>query len=628
MDPRLLRYYNQELKHLREMGGEFAHQFPKIAARLGMDGIEVSDPYVERLLEGVGFLAARVQLRLDAEFPRFTQRLQEIVYPHFLAPTPSMLIAQIKPQTDDTNLAQGLSIARGSTLRSALCSVPGKADKTACEFRTAHDVSLWPLELLAAHYFSFAPDLPLSSLPLAQRIKGGLRLRLKTTAGLLFNQLSMDQLRIFLSGSDEVAYRLYELCLGACVGMLVAPATQPWPWHVFLPKKNIQPVGYLDQQALLPTTLRGFQGYRLLQEYFSFPQRFLFLDLLGLAPAIRRHAGQELEIVLLFERGDSELESMVDVSNVALFCTPAINLFSKRADRIALLDNTCDYHVVPDRTRPMDYEVYAVDSVVGHGVGSDSEQPFFPLYAAYHNENAEQGAYFCTQREPRMLSETQKKNGFRSSYIGSEVFISLVDPEEAPYRHDLRQLSITTLCTNRDLPLHMPVGGGKTDFLLDYAAPIEMIRCIKGPSRPYSPISEGASAWRFISHLSLNYLSLLNTDETQGAVALRQMLALYATRAEPGLKKQIDALRSVRVQPTVRRLSGGGPIAFGRGLRIDLEVDEMGFQGSSAFLFGSVMEQFFARYVSINSFTETVLRSATRGDIMHWTPTCGKRPII
>src|SRR5512134_4029355 len=129
MDPRLLRYYNQELQHLREMGAEFAQQFPKIAARLGVDGIEVADPYVERLLEGAAFLAARVQLRLDAEFPRFTQRLLEIVYPNYLAPTPSMLIAQFQPDLGEANLAAGFKIRRGAGLHSLL----GKGDVTACE---------------------------------------------------------------------------------------------------------------------------------------------------------------------------------------------------------------------------------------------------------------------------------------------------------------------------------------------------------------------------------------------------------------------------------------------------------------------------------------------------------------
>ena len=144
MDPRLLRYYNEELRHLREMGAEFAQQFPKIAARLGMEGLEVTDPYVERLLEGFAFLAGRIQLKIDAEFPRFTQRLLEIVYPQFLAPTPSMLIAQFHPELGDPSLASGQKLARGSAMHSA----PGKAGATACEFRTAHELTMWPLELL------------------------------------------------------------------------------------------------------------------------------------------------------------------------------------------------------------------------------------------------------------------------------------------------------------------------------------------------------------------------------------------------------------------------------------------------------------------------------------------------
>src|SRR3954466_153509 len=191
MDPRLLRYYNLELQHLREMGAEFALQFPKIAARLGMNGLEVADPYVERLLEGVGFLAARVHVKLDAEFPRFTQALLETVYPHYLAPTPSMLVAQCRPDANDPNLARGISIPRGSALQGQ----PAGENGTECEFRTAQDISLWPIEIVSAQYFSFAPDLPLNTL-VKQRVRGGIRIRLKTTAGLKFSQTSLDRLRL------------------------------------------------------------------------------------------------------------------------------------------------------------------------------------------------------------------------------------------------------------------------------------------------------------------------------------------------------------------------------------------------------------------------------------------------
>src|SRR3984885_2295948 len=269
MDPRLLQHYNFELQHLREMGADFAQQFPKIAARLGMHGLEVADPYVERLLEGVGFLAARVQLKLDAEFPRFTQALLEIIYPHYLAPTPSMIVAELRPDKDEPSLASGArTVPRGTTMQSVLAA----EDVTACEFRTAHDVTLWPVEIASASYFSFAPDLPLNALPIAQRIRGGLRILLRTTAGLKCEQLPIDRLCFYLSGRDDVANKLYELCLAAGLGTLVLPSKGTNRSYDLLPPGSIQPVGFTDEEALLPVTLQSFSGYRLLQEYFSFPQ--------------------------------------------------------------------------------------------------------------------------------------------------------------------------------------------------------------------------------------------------------------------------------------------------------------------------------------------------------------------
>jgi len=230
MDPRLLRYYNLELQHLREMGAEFARQFPKVAGRLGMDGIEVADPYVERLLEGTGFLAARVQLKLDAEFPRFTQRLLEMLYPHYLAPTPAMLIAQFQPVPGETNLASGFTLPRGAPFRSLL----GHSDAAACEFRTAQALELWPVELTQARYFSFAADLPLNRLPLSGKVRGGVRLRLRTTGGLKFGQLSLDTLHLHLGGAQEVAYRLLELIGGNMLGALAWPADGKGGWHHFI----------------------------------------------------------------------------------------------------------------------------------------------------------------------------------------------------------------------------------------------------------------------------------------------------------------------------------------------------------------------------------------------------------
>jgi type VI secretion system protein ImpG len=218
-----------------------------------------------------------------------------------------------------------------------------------------------------------------------------------------------------------------------------------------------------------------------------------------------------------------------------------------------------------------------------------------------------------------------------------------VDAREAPFSGDLRQLSVQTLCTNRDLVLHMPVGIAKSDFTLDVAAPIARVRVIAGPSRPYAPLADGAVAWRAVSHLSANYLSLVNAPAQEGAAALRDVLELYASAGDLSNRKQIEGIRSVQVAPVVRRLpaaeavtpaqtkrpsGGGSTLAFGRGLEITLDVDEMAFEGGSAFLLGSVLNQYFSRYVSINSFTETVLRTLGRGEVNRWVPQWGARPTL
>lgn len=624
MDPRLLHYYNQELQYLRELGSEFAEEFPKVAARLGMNGLEVADPYVERLLEGVGFLAARVQLKLDAELPRFTQSLIEIVYPHYLAPTPAMLVAQLKPELTDSNLATGVTVARGSALQGLL----GKDDLTACEFRTAQDVTLYPLEIVSANYFSYAPDLPLGSLPIAARVKGGVRLRLRSTAGLNFNELTLDRLCFYLSGREDVANSLYELILGAGLGALVLPPERPPEWLELLPASAIGRVGFADEQALLPVTHRSFQGYRLLREYLAFPQRFRFFELTGLQRALSRAKSAELEIVLLFGRGEAALDSLVDAGNFALFATPAINLFPKRLDRIHLSDGTFEYHVVPDRTRPLDFEIYSLTELIGHGAESDSERIFRPFYAAYGADVDRHSAFYTLRRELRLVTSAQRRRGWRSSYVGTEVFVSLVDAEQAPFSGDLRQLSLQALCTNRDLVLQLPMGISTTDFTLDIAAPVTEIRVLGRPSPPYSPVAEGVQSWRAISHLSLNYLSMMDVTPTTGAAALRDILELYAPLSDVSAKRQIEAVRSVRVQPIIRRLPGTGVLSFGRGIEIVIEVDELAYEGASVFLFGAVLQQFLARQASINSFVEVVLRSMSRGEIHRWGPAWGKRPIL
>ena len=621
MDPRLLQYYNRELQYVRELGGEFAKEYPKIAGRLGLETFECADPYVERLLEGFAFLAARVHLKIDAEFPRFTQHLLEIVYPHYLAPTPSMAVVQMRPNLSEGALSAGYKVPRGSALRSVL----GRGDQTACEYRTGQDVTLWPIELEHAEYTGYVGDLTELNLP--ARPRGSLRLKLKTTAGLKFSELALDELTLFLRGSDDQPTRIYEQLMAHAVAVVARPPGRPAPWQHVITEGAVSPVGLEDEEALLPYGPRSFQGYRLLHEYFAFPARFLSIKLAGLAPAVRRCAGNELELVIVSDLHDRALDGVVGAANLSLFCTPAINLFPRRADRIHLTESVPEYHVVPDRTRPMDFEVYSLKEVVGYGANAEAEQRFRPFFAR-NNQTAidEVQAYYTIQRQPRVLSTKQTQRGTRSSYVGSEVFVSLVDPNEGPYRSNLRQLALETMCTNRDLPLHLALGQGRTDFTIESGAPIESVRCLAGPTPPRASHAHGDTTWRLISHLSLNYLSLAegaaNADKGSG---LRELLSLYADLSDPTHRKQIDGIRSTACAGITRALPVPGPTTFGRGLEVEVTCDETAFEGSGAFLLGAVLQRFFTKYVSINSFTETVLRTVQRGEIMRWPAKLGLR---
>jgi type VI secretion system protein ImpG len=358
------------------------------------------------------------------------------------------------------------------------------------------------------------------------------------------------------------------------------------------------------------------------------PQRFHFISIRGLNAAVSRCAEPELDIVILLDKADASLDGSLDAASFSLFCAPAINLFPRRTDRIQLTEREYEYQVLPDRTRPMDFEVFDVIEVAGFGEGGERSRTFEPFYAMRDMPVEEGGAYFTLRRAPKVLSDRQSSQGPRTGYLGSTVFLSIVDAREAPFRPDLRQLAVESLCTNRDLPLLMNVGLGKTDLTLVSGAPVRSIRLLVGPTRPRAPIAEGETAWRLIGQLSLNYLSLADADERQGAAAMRELLALYGDLAESAVRKQIEGVRSIGHRPALRRVVRGAAASWVRGLELTVTFDEAAFQGSGAFLLGSVLERFFARYVTLNSFTETVLRTTDRGEIARWPARIGNRTLV
>jgi type VI secretion system protein ImpG len=413
----------------------------------------------------------------------------------------------------------------------------------------------------------------------------------------------------------------------------------------------------------------------LLQEAAAMPQRLLFFEIGDLAARLASVTADEVELVVLLRRGDAPLEALVDRASLALHCTPAINLFRKRLDRIQLGPGAWEYHVVPDRTRPMDFEVHSLETVTGYGNGAVAQQRFEPLYATQQasdarpdtdGDTAQTHGYYTLRREPRLRSQRQLQQGARSAYIGEEVYLALVDPRHAPYREDIRQLSVAAWVSNRDLPMLLPHaspgspgpngaqgargpqgkgapgsnpaqapygsnGAAQADpplWRLDAAGPVRRVDALRGPTRPVTRKPVGELGWQLVSHLSLNHLSLVGASPADAAAALRTMLSLYAPPEDVAWARAVAGVQALAVQPVVRRLPFKGPMSFATGIEIVLQLDELAYQGTSAFLFASVLERFFARHAAINAFTQLVLRTPQRGEVMRWAPRIGLREVV
>jgi type VI secretion system protein ImpG len=635
MDERLVELYNTELRHLRETAAEFGRDFPKIAGRLSLDldGKEICpDPYVERLLEGFAFLAARVHLKLDAEFPRFTQGLLETIYPDYLCPLPAMAMVKLELEEQDGALAEGFVLKRGTVLRSQL----GKGERTACTFSTAQDVRLLPLSVTEARYF--VRDLAELDLPREIGARAAIRIRLRKTLPAPFKAIRADPLVFYIRGADELPNQLLEQIFAHKLKLVLqSPAEKKC--GPALSANCIRRVGFAPNQALLPPAPHGFEGYRFLREYFAFPQRFLFFEVVGFQEALAQVNGEEVDLIIALDEADARLEGRVDKSSFELFCVPVINLFEKTLDRILISERSSEFHIVPDRNRPLDFEIYQVLGVTGYGETQDQERQFLPFYRA-RDTDLETNAFYTVNRLPRLFSDRERLTQRRSSYAGTDAYISIVDGDMAPRRTDLRQLGVRALCTNRHLPIQMAKGVGRTDFSMDVSAPVNAIRILEGPTLPRPSLvlagqdperpqmASGRFAWRLISHLSLNYLSLLDSGPDAGAQGLRDILKLYTDPNDRQMLKQIDGLRSIRHRPITRRVTAPGPITFARGLEITLVFDEVAFTGQGVFVLGSVLEQFFAKYVSLNSFTETVVTTQQRKEIMRWPVQMGKKPTL
>ncbi|MFA5123182.1 type VI secretion system baseplate subunit TssF [Zavarzinia sp.] len=608
MSDDLLPYFNRELQHIRRMAGEFAESHPKEAGRLRISADAVADPHVERLIQAFAYLAARVRLKLDDEFPELTDSLLGVLYPHLIAPFPSCAIAQFRPAED---IAGAITLPAGTEVE----TVEGLRDGE-CRFRTAYETQLWPIRIEAATLTGRPINAPAN--PRGQGAASVLRLTLKTTQpDLTFDKLDLSSLRFFLRGTTQVAQALYELLFTSTLSIALADGVND-PRPVILDPEAIVPVGFEPNEGLLPYPARSLIGYRLLSELFAFPEKFLFFDLRQIERKTLVGAGDKLEVFVYLSRGVTELERTVSTDTFALGCTPIVNLFAMRAEPTHLTERQFEYRVVPDARRQRGLEVYSIDRVqLSSPTGEQVDVE--PFYSIRHGRGEAGGrSYWHATRRPAV-----------EGLGGSEVFLGLVSDSfdvDAPPQWTA---SVEITAFNRDLPAQLPFGTGRPRLqLAKNTAGVQAIALLTAPTPSLRPKLGKLGRWRLVSHLLLNHLSL--ADAVEGADALREILKLYDLKDSRETASLIDSITHVSAtRGTARAPDGGGIAAFCRGVDVRLDLAESQLGGGGAFLLAAVLDRFFGLYASINAFTRLTI--ATKGQdriLKKWPPRAGLKPLL
>jgi type VI secretion system protein ImpG len=451
-------------------------------------------------------------------------------------------------------------------------------------------------------------------------VQSALRIALRTVGGIAVSDLAIDSLRFFLDAASGEIQALYELFLRDPAGVLVrADAAAP---GVLLPATSIRPVGFERDEGLFEYPTESFVGYRLLQEYFAFPDKFLFVELAELAAGTRRCEGETLELLVLQRQSPAQLELRVERDHLKLGCTPAVNLFPHTADPIRLTQTAVEYPIQPDARASDAYEVHTVRSVSSSTptAGIAESRAFAPFYGVRHGSADADGAYWHAVRRASL----------RKGDSGTDVFVSLVDADFDMLAPPSDVLHVDVLCTNRGLPALVPFGDPRGDFQLEGRPGITSISALRKPTEPLPAPIGNASRWRLISHLTLNYLSLTGAANGRAAGggkaldALREILRLYDFDDSAVTRQRIAGLVGLRTRPVVRRAGQGSHAAFARGIETELEFDPAQYTGAGVFLFASVLERFLGLYTSVNSFTQTVARVRQRpGELKRWPPRAG-----
>lgn len=612
MREELLLYYERELTYMRQLGAEFAEKYPKIASRLMLEPDRCEDPHVERLLEGFAFLAARIHLKIDDEFPEITQGLLNTLYPHYVRPLPCMTVVEMFVDPEQGKQSSGMKIPRDSVLYSR------RVNNLACKFQTSYDTTIWPLTLQNAEWKT--PD-RLSPVIKNPDCAAVLSLHFQLLPDVQFAQLEMDSLRLYLQGESNLIHSLYELLNNNCFEILLRNPKDKTSAPIALPPSALRPVGFEQDEGLLPYSRRSFLGYRLLQEYFSFPEKFFFLDLEQLGALRESGFSDSFEVVFQIGRFDQPerqqvLEVGVNTKTIRLNCAPVVNLFQQIAEPILINHQRYEYPVIADQRRQAAMEVFSIDDVVSTKPNSTEVIQYEPFYSYRHAALRDQNRTFwlATRRASNRPHDT-----------GTDMYISLVDLSNRPLVPNVDTLTVRCTCTNRDLPSRLSFGNEAGDFEIEGFSAIKKIIALRKPTRSIPPPVGRGLLWRLISHLSLNYLSLVG----DGKEALQEILKLYNFSDSTYLEKQILGIESVDSAPHFARILSDTGISFVRGVRVHIDFDEEQFVGGGVYLFASVIERFLGLYTAMNSFSQLAVSTKQRREVLReWPPRAGDQVLL
>lgn len=615
MSDTLLPYYNRELHAVRQLAAEFARAYPKIAGRLRLTEEAVDDPHVARLLEGVSFLAARVHHRLDDEFPELTDALLGVLYPHYLAPVPSATIVQFATKPDAKVPAR---IRRGLALRTE--EVRGER----CEYVTTAAADIWPLEIETVRLSGLPLVAPAN--PRADRARAVLRvvLRCASPEG-SFAELGISSLQFFLRGPTNASLQLHELLCAHTVSVAFADGPGDAA-PVILDAACVSQGGFAADEALLPWPARSFSGFRLLTEFFAFPEKFRFIDVAGMEAKTMLGAGNRLEIFFYLDRAVPELERAISAETLALGCVPVVNLFTHECDPVKLDHLQTEYRVEPAERRPGALEIWSIERVretTGDGTFR-AWAPFHRLTEGADKAEAPAGFFQVLRRASPTLS-------------GTDVFLAPFDPGFDATAPADSVLSVSALCLNRDLPAELPFGGGHPHMALkEGMASITRVTCLTAPTPTLRPPLRARGFWPLVSQLSLGHLSVVGGDS--GAHALREVLRLHDLRDTEETRAAIGSLVSVTARPGaarlplppgVARLPPAQAGAFCRGLDVTLEWDAIPWTQAGLFLLASVLERFLALHATVNSFVRVTCTLRGRTDkVAAFPPRAGVRALL